>query len=64
VLNTLEKVLRQLAAREGKRVRDRAAQETEGDSLDRGPDDVVPARARTPSVDTSHLSRRFRVGGG
>lgn len=64
VLNTLEKVLRQLAAREGKRVRDRAAHEEQETALDDGGVARVPAEPRRPVVDTSHLSRRFRVGGG
>jgi hypothetical protein len=64
VLNTLEKVLHQLAAREGKRVRDRAADPTE-EALE-GVADVarVAPGPRAARVDTSHLSRRFRVGGG
>ena len=64
VLNTLEKVLRQLSAREGKRVRDRATNQTEEAPED--PADVarVAPGPRVRSVDTSHLSRRFRVGGG
>ena len=64
VLNTLEKVLRQLSAREGKRVRDRAAHQAEEDPPDDGVDIVVPPGRRAARVDTSHLSRRFRVGGG
>jgi len=64
VLNTLEKVTHQLTTREAKRVRDRAKNSDEEVPLDDASVADVPREPRRPSVDTSHLSRRFRVGGG